>query len=344
MNTKKYYISIVSILSIFLVITAFNSNPKKQIIKRTNKDVIKFSHQVHSSVECEACHANAPEAENLLVRLLPAKENCTGCHDVDDSEACNTCHYENVQEPLIQKESELIFNHKFHINKEMNCDNCHQGLSDVDYSFESAKVNPSMENCYNCHNDRTEATNSCEACHINTANLIPVDHKKSDYVRLHKFEAVKVNANCVMCHDNNSCETCHASTKVLTETNKPNDFYQPFGSSNFIDGTKQQQISRVHDLNYRYTHGIDLKGKNGQCQTCHEVETFCVSCHQATGGDFALSGIMPSSHLKPNFVNFPGTDGGEHAKLAKRDIERCISCHDVQGEDPTCVTCHSTKK
>ena len=31
---------------------------------------------------------------------------------------------------------------------------------------------------------------------------------------------------------------------------------------------------------------------------------------------------------------------GRHASLAKRDIESCVSCHDAQGNDPTCITCH----
>lgn len=35
-----------------------------------------------------------------------------------------------------------------------------------------------------------------------------------------------------------------------------------------------------------------------------------------------------------------GSGGGDHATLAKRDIERCMSCHDVNGADPTCITCH----
>lgn len=54
-----------------------------------------------------------------------------------------------------------------------------------------------------------------------------------------------------------------------------------------------------------------------------------------------MSGIMPASHLLPGFFTFgAGTGGGEHAKLARRDIESCIACHDVQGADPTCTGCH----
>ncbi len=343
MRVKKYYLGFGIISILFLILTASQSFPNLIGEKKTNKEIIKFSHRIHEAVECESCHSNVLEATNLSMRLLPVKDNCASCHDVNDTENCNYCHYENVLEPLIQKKSELIFNHKSHIELGKNCVDCHKGLTEVDYSFESVQANPKMENCYTCHNDKKNVTNACEACHISTANLIPADHQKVDYIKLHKFLATKPNSNCVMCHDNNSCETCHVGTKMMTESNNPNDFYQPFIQDNFIDGAKQQQITRVHDLNYRFTHGIDLKGKNVQCQSCHEVETFCVNCHSAVGGDISLGGVMPSTHLSPNFVKFPGTDGGEHVRLARRDIERCIACHDVQGEDPVCIKCHTNK-
>jgi hypothetical protein len=146
-----------------------------------------------------------------------------------------------------------------------------------------------------------------------------------------------------MCHDNvtNSCDECHVASNVITEINLPNDFYQPYVSKQFSDGPQKQQITKVHELNYRFTHGIDAKGQTSECQSCHEVETFCSSCHQSEGGDFAMGGIVPTSHLKTNFFTLGvGSGGGEHAILAKRDIERCVSCHDVQGADPTCITCH----
>ncbi len=344
MNIKKYYLSFGVISLIFLLFIASHSSPNLLGDQKTNKEIIKFSHKVHESVDCESCHSGVTESTKLSSRLLPVKEDCASCHDVNDTDACNTCHYENIQEPLIQKKSDLIFNHKSHIEQGKKCQDCHKGLEQVDYSIESATINPPMELCYTCHNDRKNVTNQCEACHITTANLVPASHKKTDFIKSHKFLASRVNSNCAMCHDNNSCETCHVGTKMMTESNAPNDFYQPFLPENFVDGTKQQQITRVHDLNYRFNHGIDLKGKNAQCQTCHEVETFCVNCHSAVGGDISLGGVMPSSHLAPDFVKFPGTDGGKHALLARRDIERCISCHDVQGQDAVCITCHTNKK
>jgi hypothetical protein len=97
----------------------------------------------------------------------------------------------------------------------------------------------------------------------------------------------------------------------------------------------------VHELNYRYIHGIDANLKSSECQTCHQVESFCANCHQSELADFSLGGVAPLSHINPNFTTLGvGTGGGEHAILARRDIESCTSCHDVQGSDPACITCH----
>ena len=144
-----------------------------------------------------------------------------------------------------------------------------------------------------------------------------------------------------MCHETETfCADCHVATTEIDETNLSNDFYTPYSPHNYVDGVKQQVITRVHDLNFRFTHGIDAKGKTNNCQSCHQTETFCAECHASEDGDFAMGGIVPLSHTKPNFVTGL-TPGSEHAILAKRDIESCASCHDVQGADANCILCHS---
>ena len=101
--------------------------------------MIKFSHKVHKEVtDCASCHTGASESTSLTTRLLPEKSVCATCHDVDDEKNCTQCHYGDKYEPLIQKKPELIFNHKFHLtDQKLECESCHKGLSDVDYSFES---------------------------------------------------------------------------------------------------------------------------------------------------------------------------------------------------------------
>lgn len=341
MNIKQVYIFITGAVLLVLILSAFNSTGTVSY-HSSNDKLIKFSHQLHADlVSCADCHASVSSASTLAAIKFPDHASCEGCHDVNDD--CGTCHIDDKYEPLMKKKSELIFDHSFHIsNSTMECTDCHQGLNKVDYSFQSAALNPPMEQCYSCHNDLSVASNACESCHISTANLLPQDHKAVSFMRAHKFSAVAVDANCMMCHDNQSCSDCHVSTTGITESNMPDNFYKPYMPSNFVDGVRQQALTRVHDLNYRFTHGIDAKGKTSDCQSCHQVETFCASCHFSEGsGDFALGGIVPASHLKPTFRTIGvGTGGGDHAVLARRDIERCASCHDVNGADPTCITCH----
>ena len=82
---------------------------------------------------------------------------------------------------------------------------------------------------------------------------------------------------------------------MITENNSARNFVTPYSPYKFIDNTKQQNITRVHDLNYRYSHGIDLKGKTSECQTCHQTETFYAECHDSKKVDFALEGNVPVS-------------------------------------------------
>jgi len=343
MKLKYLYSLFALFIAGFLFLNVFSF--QEDDAKRSNKDIIKFSHQFHKELaECEDCHKAVTQSTKLTDRLMPNHENCSECHDVEDTEQCKTCHYEDKYEPLIQNASKLLFNHKFHLEQQkMKCTDCHKNFDTIDYSSELSSPNPVMKDCYSCHNDKTAASNACESCHISTADLKPQSHRSAGFITSHKFAAREFDADCIMCHDNNtnSCQECHDATTTITEGNTPDDFYQPYAPSQSIDGAKQQRITRVHELNYRFIHGIDAKGKTAECQSCHQLETFCANCHQSDGDDFALSGIEPVSHFKSNFTTFGvGTGGGEHAVLARRDIESCISCHDVQGADPTCITCH----
>jgi hypothetical protein len=346
MKIKYIYLFFLPAAVLFLAFSAFLNADRHEDGKKRNDEIIKFSHSLHADLaECQDCHSKVLESTSLKDRLFPDHDNCNSCHDTEDADACNTCHYEDNYEALVQSTEDLLFNHKFHLDRfQLQCSECHKGINVVDYAFQAVQPNPPMSQCYSCHNDRTIASNACESCHISTADLLPADHRSITFRTAHKFQARGFNADCIMCHDinNNSCEVCHAANNIITETNLPGNFYQAYSPNNFVDDARQQKLTRAHDLNYRFFHGIDARGKSTECQSCHQTETFCAQCHQSEHSDFAMAGIMPASHLKPGFFTFGvGTGGGEHATLARRDIERCSACHDVQGIDPVCFRCHS---
>jgi len=345
MNSKNFYIKLFYLLLAFFVASTVIYAGSKQDISK-NKKLIKFSHKLHivnAGVECGDCHSSVMNSTALSDTLLPKMKDCANCHDVEDDKNCNKCHYKDVYEPLVQVTPKLIFNHKFHLSKEkLKCTDCHKGLDKVDYGFEAKGVFPPMDKCSSCHNNQNVASNACESCHISTANLLPQTHKRVNFIEDHKFEASAKNADCATCHTNTFCETCHVSTTKLDGKNTPKDFYAPYSTYNFKDGIIQQKLRRVHNFNYVYTHGIDAKDKKVECQTCHQTETFCSTCHNASGGDYATEGFMPASHKLPNFTTIGvGSGGGEHAVLARRDIEQCAACHDIQAGDPVCVKCHT---
>ncbi len=343
MKSKILYLTIVlSLLAIWFI----NPGSAEADDLPANKDLIKFSHSLHAEVEieCADCHSGVTESTSLSDRLLPEKPYCAECHDVDDDENCETCHYEDVYEALVQHPSALMFDHKSHVGDlEIDCENCHQGFTKVDYSNELEHPNPPMMQCYSCHNDKTVASNTCESCHISTVDLIPQDHRQVNFFKAHGRNAEHMSENCEMCHSEDFCEACHVATVALDVTNSPTDFYTPYSPYRYNDNHKKQQITRVHDLNYRFTHGMDLKGKVFDCSSCHQTETFCAECHNPVEqDDYSLQGIVPGSHNEPNFVMIGvGSGGGLHGDLARRDIERCASCHDVQGADPSCILCHT---
>lgn len=339
MNTKKYYLIIIVFIVGILSVAASKDDGQN----KTNKDLLKFSHSLHVEMtECQTCHSAAKNAETLDARMLPTMENCAECHDVEEEDNCGLCHYEEVYEPAIQKTSGLIFSHKFHLGTgEVKCADCHTGFDKIDYGFEAGKANPAMSKCMTCHSETAVATTACEACHVSTSDLYPESHRVVDFFRKHKFMAQQ-DDNCQMCHSESFCETCHASTTSLAVQNTADDFYTPYSPYKLTDSKNNQQLEMVHGLDYRFTHGIDAKGKESNCVTCHETETFCVECHNSTGGDFAEGGFTPTSHTVNNFIVLGvGSGGGEHATLARRDIESCAGCHDVNGADPSCILCHN---
>jgi hypothetical protein len=341
MKLKFFYLILTIILTAALSFSAFIALPGSG--DSGHEKLIKFSHKFHSDItDCASCHTKVAESTSLKENLIPTMDDCAQCHDVESEDNCNMCHYDGIYEPLQPIQSGLIFNHSIHVEKQkVECTTCHKGITDVDYAFQAEQTYPQMDDCWSCHGATKTAPSACEACHISTADLLPQNHKSVNFIHTHKFAARELDANCVMCHDNHSCEKCHVGTTMITENNTADDFYQPYVPDNSVDGAKQQQITRVHQLDYRFLHGVDAKQKSSECQTCHSYETFCTECHQSEDQDFKLSGVAPASHLKPNFTTLGvGTGGGEHAILAKRDIESCVACHDVQGADPTCLTCH----
>ncbi|MFA8342628.1 MAG: cytochrome C [Rhodothermaceae bacterium] len=330
MTIKRINITIL-VLTVLSAVLIIPGEIRTDEIGKYSK-IIKFSHDQHSDIKCSDCHLNTVNQEKLSGSLLPEKQVCAECHDVEDETGCNTCHFEGKYEPYNYKQGMLKFSHSTHTDKNL-CFYCH-----IEKQNDKTLIgNPEMSTCFTCHKNSVESENDCAVCHIKTDNLLPDFHNNLDFAKNHGSYS---DQNCAMCHSNDFCSDCHTASGLelngLIQNTYP--ILAPGEKSNPL---KLQKLNRVHSMDYRFTHGIDARGKVSDCYTCHQAETFCIECHSENGLNPAGNSLLPLSHLNQEFITLGvGSGGGEHARQARNDIESCASCHDTQGSDPNCIMCH----
>ncbi len=340
-------IYLIFVLLAFVVGTLFSIGMfNKQIQSWNGEDrslKIKFSHELHvkdQGIVCSDCHIEATKSRLSSDKLYGDHASCQMCHEEQITNNCTFCHQrENDYIAFENPDREIIFSHENHLKVEdVNCSNCHKGLEDVTYA--TNKNMPTMVDCNTCH-DNIKATNQCETCHTDFATLLPKDHRSIDFSKEHKTltRVGSMDISCTTCHNATFCQQCHDGASLLK-----------FGSDGLIsdpmprltrrDSPKMLTLQMVHDMNYRFTHGIDANAKKSDCYSCHEKQSFCSACH-LEGGNITQGKFKPKWHSEIGFKTFGvGSGGGKHAELARRDIENCATCHDAYGADATCIKCH----
>ena len=78
----------------------FGESDIVKVSGESNKDVIKFNHQLHASKDvglvCKDCHGAAYESGRVTDNLNPNHDNCVACDNVNDDKECKLCHYDGV--------------------------------------------------------------------------------------------------------------------------------------------------------------------------------------------------------------------------------------------------------
>jgi len=303
-----------------------------------------FSHKFHvkdQGVACEDCHHDAKASKQSSDNIIGDHESCKACHEEQLSNTCNYCHVdpENIT-PIPAAERELRFSHELHATTNgIKCETCHAGLSDVTYA--TAANMPTMTVCMNCHKKQSAPT-ECGTCHTNFAGLIPKDHLNGDFKKVHKemTRLGELSVSCATCHTESFCQNCHSGIELKGFGTYKDLMADPSPRMSLRVTPRETKLQNVHNLNYKYTHGVDARSNATDCYACHEQQTFCVECHQA--GNLIEGKIRPKNHDLLGFKTFgKGSGGGRHAELAERNIEYCMSCHDVEGKDPVCMICHT---
>lgn len=344
LSVIQAYLLIVGVL-LLLIASTFVTQSREATVVQDRGSLTKFSHKFHLQdlgMGCLDCHEGATISTNAKDNLLSTKATCQTCHEAQLQNDCTYCHTSDDQstyKKFLNPQRDLMFNHSFHVNEQkMTCETCHQGLSEMTVATPASL--PSMATCNTCHND-VLATNACETCHTNFATLRPKEHDRTDFAREHKQFARMQNATCMTCHTDESCQDCHTNAGLVQTNPAGRDLVSPRSPRlTANDRAQGMALQKVHDLNFRFTHGVAASAKSSECATCHSTRDFCSTCHLA-GGNVNQFQFRPLTHQQLRFTTLGvGSGGGLHAQLARRDIESCAACHDAQGTDPTCITCH----
>jgi len=314
-----------------------------QTIERTSN--IKFSHDLHvrdQAIKCTKCHSPKRLRTSISSgdNILPTEARCMKCHKVwKERNECSRCHEEEPPYSTFAPRHRIYnFPHKTHVaDEELECQTCHGNM----VKTKNFPPIPDMKGCIQCHDNN--APLFCDGCHTNVATIRPSTHSIT-WIKDHDIAASINSAECQTCHIQINCDNCHSGANLSLDkdlvTMNPVPSYRP---DLFIG---KQLINRNHSLDFVFTHGMDVTFKEKDCRTCHESSDFCSDCHQ-NNADILVN--KPDFHggtdwgavRYENGTDFSTVDGGKkHARMARRDIELCYSCHDLEGGDPICVDCH----
>ena len=284
-----------------------------------------FPHGVHleEGLACEDCHSQARTSRRASDDLLPRGEICLDCHDAGE-----------VPSSWPSPEREYRFSHADHAaSLDLACDRCH-GKAGAE--ARAGALLPEMADCMTCHNGEA-APRDCDACHtLSRSELVPASHQPG-WKKEHGRQARITDRSCLPCHTVGDCQECHEGTWLAELADLSPSRQTSFAPE--LEGSRGMVLERVHGLNYRFLHGLEARGKQSECIVCHDLETgfFCAECHNPT----LNPDVKPVWHGGADWGSLaPGSGGGRHAELARRDLENCAACHDVQGEDPVCLLCH----
>ena len=289
-----------------------------------------FSHRRHvqkEELKCRDCHTAAWTSTQAGDDLMPKPAACADCHDPGQ-----------VPTSFPAPARTIRFDHRYHVETlKMPCEQCHVGVDQLEQPAPVAAL-PQMTTCMSCHN-ADAAPRECETCHtVTRAQLRPPSHRLG-WKENHGPEARLRDSSCLPCHRVNECQECHDGAQLSELESGMSQ--TPFASR--MESTKGQTVQSVHGLNYRFLHSIDARGKSSECATCHELDAgdFCAQCHNPAGDP----GVRPIWHGGADWgaVALDEGDGGRHARLARQDIENCMSCHDLEGRDSSCLMCHRSE-
>ena len=310
---------------------------RSQAVYPRSSSRLRFSHDKHTGVSCNKCHAGVARSVSPTDRNLPAEAACRGCHRQTRSKdsikhstaaGCRFCHvgYKGQGNPArpVFPAANLRFNHRLHLRRGATCKGCHGAANNPRL--------PAMNSCRGCH-QRKGASRRCVVCHLAnkdgrlitrfaSGKLIPRGTLENDahgplFSRKHGAVARNKKRYCNSCHQPRHCLRCHAGT------------LRPMS---------------IHSGNYTFRHALDARRNQPRCSSCHRSQSFCLGCHQrlGVGAETRGSGFRPDTVKRFHSAAFTSyvKGPGHHAYSARRNIRTCTSCH----RESSCIRCHGTRR
>lgn len=342
-------------------------------------EYVTYKASSHNQIKCTQCHI-PPGIDNLLTHKVKAlkevylhvigqQPNPIHASEPIDNVVCLQCHSKNR---LVTASGDLIPAHKKHIDKEIPCVRCHQGVAhgkivergintadtydfwteeNVHKLYSKAYINPNMGTCIDCHDQVNQGKEPWKEEHadqakhetaevtgeeltVKTTNLILKALGKQTY-------NAKVSMECATCHLDINTPLNHKRVNwdqqhggdALKELNKCTDCHQ---ESKWIKSSPKQdiQVLLAQTEHNNQTAAITMEQVQGRART----SSFCSTCHKE----------RPSGHLESDLWLT------QHADYAKAPAERqeCFVCHDYGKPEPTvkitastdvyCKFCHRT--
>lgn len=241
----------------------------------------------------------------------PVAPSCAVCHARD---FCLTCHVDAPEQPAIQA---LAADQRARaIVVRLDAPPSHREPTFLERHGASVRVDSRA--CRTCH-----TRESCLACHAPSqrvsAGLFPVapdraagaqpvrrppDSHGESFANRHASVAATTPALCAGCHVRPDCLQCHRSSAAAATA------YHPAG---FV--TRHPAAAYARETN---------------CSDCHNVGTFCATCHASAG--LRSAGPLHSGYHDGSRFFLAG-----HGQAARQSLESCTACH----VERDCLTCHS---
>jgi hypothetical protein len=248
------------------------------------------------------------------VRALtdPGSSSCAVCHARD---FCLTCHVDAPEQRAIQALDPDPRARAIVVALEPPSN--HRDA--VFLSRHGALVRENPAQCASCHTQE-----SCFTCHAPAQRVATALHRASpgrgsgalpgrrppashgdNFAERHENLAVTTPATCGGCHVRSDCLDCH----------RPDAAGRGYHPAGFLT-----------------THPAAAYTRESRCGDCHNVGSFCASCH-------ASAGLRSTGPLGSGYHDASRFFSASHGQAARQSLESCTACH----AERDCLTCHSAQ-